>query len=133
MLKNMIERMRERFPLIRPLLIPLVFYMGLLAFSVSWMPDNPDSNWRWAVALLPMIPGVFIAIGVVRAILKLDELAKKIILEALAVSFSCTLVLILSLALLELAGLPHINPVYTALFMSVVWLVAKLIVARKYE
>ena len=45
------------------------------------MSDHPDSPWRYEVALTPMIPGIWMAAGVVRAIQKLDELERRILLE----------------------------------------------------
>jgi hypothetical protein len=129
----MIERAKERFPLIRPLLIPLVFYLGLLAWSLNWLQSHPDSAWRYLVVLAPMLPGIFIALGILRAIRKLDELAQKILLEGLAVSFAFTLVLTLSLGLLGMAGLHQPNTVYISLFMVVVWLAGKLFFSRKYQ
>jgi hypothetical protein len=129
----MIERAKERFPLIRPLLIPLVIYIGLLAWSLNWLQSHPDSAWRYAVALAPLLPGIFIALGIVQAIRKLDELAQKVLLEGLAISFAFTLVLTLSLGLLGMAGLPQPNAAYIAFFMIVMWLVGKLFFSRKYE
>jgi len=129
----MIERAKERFPLIRPLLIPLVFYLGLLAWSLNWLQAHPDSSWRYPVALAPMLPGVFIAFGIVRAIRKLDELAQKILVEGMVVSFVFTLVLTLSLGLLGMADFPQPNAAYISLFMVVVWLIGKLFITGKYR
>lgn len=129
----MFERARERWALVRPMLIPLVLYLVLLVFAVTWLQNNPASRWTYLVALLPMIPGLFIAGGVVRAIRKLDELAQKTLLEAIAISFGFTLILTLSLGLLGMAGFPQPDGMYIALFMIVMALVAKLVLSRKYE
>ena len=129
----MIERIKARAKLVRPLLLPLVFYIGLLLFSVSWLGDNPASPWRFPVALLPMIPGVLIALGVVRAIMKLDELERKILLEGMAISFTCTLILVLSMGLLGMAGFAQLNGVYIGAVMALLWLGGKLWATRKYE
>jgi hypothetical protein len=129
----MIERFKARAKLIRPLLLPLVFYIVLLFFSVNWLEAYPLSPWRFMVALLPMIPGVFIALGVVRAILRLDELERKILLEGMAISFTLTLILVLSMGLLGLAGIPQLNGVYIGALMALLWLVGKLWMTRKYE
>jgi len=129
----MIERAKERFPLIRPLLIPMVLYIGLLAWSLNWLQSHPDSAWRYLVALAPMLPGIFIALGILRAIRRLDELAQKILLEGMSVSFFFTLILTLSLGLLSIAGLPQPNIVYISLFMVVMWLAGKLFFSGKYQ
>ena len=129
----MFERAKERFPLIRPLLIPFVLYIGLLAWSLNWLQSHPDSTWRYPVALFPMLPGVFLVLGMIRAIRKLDELARKILLEGMAVSFLFTLVLTLSLGLLGMADFPQPNTAYISLFMVVMWLIGKLFITGKYQ
>jgi len=128
----MIERFKARAKLIRPLFFPLLLYIGLLSFSINWLGRHPASTWRYAVALTPILPGIWIAVGVVQAIRRLDELERRILLEALSVSFMGTLILVLSLGFLQFAGLPAVNGAYIALFMTVLWLVAKLVIHRKY-
>jgi hypothetical protein len=80
-----------------------------------------------------MIPGLFIAVGVLRAIRKLDELAQKTLLEAIAISFGFTLILTLSLGMLSVAGVPQPDGMYIALFMVIMAMAAKLYLSRKYE
>ncbi len=129
----MIERFRERAKLIRPLIIPFIVYAGFLLFSTTWLEANPESRWRIPVALLPMIPGIVIAFGMVRAILQLDEMQRKIMLEGTAISFAGTLILVLSLGLLSIAGIDPPNGVYLGLAMVVMWFVGKLWATRRYQ
>ena len=129
----MIERMKARAKLIRPLLFPLVLYISLLGFSLNWVESRPASPWRFVIALAPMVPGIWIAIGVVRAIQQLDEMERLILLEGIAVSFMGTLILVLSLGFLQMAGFPPVSGVYIGFFMMVIWLVAKLAIHRRYE
>jgi hypothetical protein len=130
----MIERAKARARLIRPLLVPLVLYIGFLIFSMNWLDRHPNqSAWRYGIALTPMIPGIWIAIGIVRAIQKLDEMERLVLLEGIAASFMGTLLLVLSLGFLQLAGFPAVNGVYIGFFMSVLWLFAKLAIHRRYE
>jgi hypothetical protein len=129
----MIERAKARAKLVRPLLVPLILYIGFLAVSMNWLDANPDSSWRYAVALTPMLPGIWIAIGTLRAIQKLDELERLVLLEGVAVSFMGTLILVLSLGFLQLAGFPPISGVYIGFFMVTLWLVAKLVIHRRLE
>ena len=128
----MIERFKERAPLIRPLLVPLMIYFGLLFFATRWLPENPNATWRYLVALSPVLPGVFVAVGIVRAILNLDELQRKIILEGLAISFMGTFILLLSLGLLGMVDVPQLNGVYVCLVMVVLWLLGKFWATRRY-
>lgn len=129
----MLERMKNRFHLIRPLLMPFILYIGLLIFSISFLERNPDSTWRYLVALLPILPAIWIAFGILSAIRKLDELDRKILYEGLAIAALLTFLLSAGLGLLEIAGLPPPNSIYISLFMVVAWLVGKLLATRRYE
>jgi hypothetical protein len=129
----MLERLKERLPLIRPLFVPAIFYMGLLAIAIHFINTSPTSPWRLPVLLAPMIPGFFLAIGVVKAIRKLDEMNRKIIQESIVVSFAITLFLTLTLGLLEIGDLVKVGSIYISLFMTLTLLVAKIIITRRYE
>ena len=129
----MIERIKERLPLIRPLFVPLILYIVLLAFAMNWLDANPRSAWRYPVALLPLVPGLFLVVGMVRAIGRLDELARKILLESIVFAFALTLILTLGLGLLGIAGLTPPNTIYIALFMSLAWLAGKFWITRRYQ
>jgi len=129
----MIERAKARAKLIRPLLIPLILYIGLLALSTSWLEANPDSPWRYPIALTPMIPGIWIGFGVFKAIQKLDEMERLVLMEGVVVSFVVTLMLVLGLGLLQTVGFPLINGIYIGFAMIMIWLIAKLVLHRGME
>lgn len=103
------ERINKRAKLIRPLVVPLVLYVGFLALAVSWVPKFQNEILRYLVALLPMLPGFAIALGIVRLSAKLDEMERRILLESAAFSFILSLLLMLSLGLLKLAGGPQLS------------------------
>ena len=111
------QRIKQRAQRIRPLLIPLILYIGLLTVAVFIAPNMEPSMWRYLVALLPMIPGLFLALGIVKVSSQLDEMENRILLEAVAFSFIVTLILLLSL----------ITPIRLSLdlkfdFMSLHWM-----------
>lgn len=120
------DRIRYRLGLIRPLLVPLILYIGTLAFAMQWLAANPNTGWRYVVALAPMLPGIWMALGMLRAMVRLDELERRILLEAAAGSFAITLLLMLSMGLLGFAGLAQLNGVYIAGLMAMLWLLGKL-------
>ena len=129
----MIERAKARAKLIRPLLIPLILYIGLLALSTSPLAGRCRAPWRYWVALTPMIPGIWIGLGVFRAIQKLDELERLVLMEGVVVSFIVTLILVLSLGFLQNVGFPLINCIYIGFAMIMIWLIAKLVLHRGME
>jgi len=119
-------RMQYRLDLLRPLLVPLVFFIGFEVIAVSWLSANPDSKWRFFVALLPMVAGTWLAFGVVRAFRSLDELERKNIEDGMLFSFAGTLILTISLGFLNIAGLPRLNASVIALIMVILALIGKL-------
>jgi len=130
----MIERMRERIPLVRPLLLPFVVYVGILFFSTDWLNAHTETPWKSAlIALLPMIPGIIIAQRTVHAVLQLDEMQRRILLEAAAISFVGTFFLVLSIGLLAQADVPQPNGAYIGLFMMVLAFLGKLWSSRRYQ
>jgi hypothetical protein len=127
----MIERAKARAKLIRPLLIPLVLYLIVSVLSAIWLEDNPDSTWRYILALTPLLPGVWIAIGVFKAIKKLDEMEQLVLMEGIVVSFIATFILVISLGFLQSVGFPLVNGIYIGFFMVLVWFIAKLLIHRR--
>ena len=120
------QRIKQRAQRIRPLLIPLILYIGLLALAVSWAPSMEHSVWRYVIALLPMIPGLFLTFGIIRVTSKIDEMERRILLEAVAFSFILTLILLLSFGLLGLVGVPQPRSIIIVSIMCMLLVVGKL-------
>ena len=121
------KRTKERLNLIRPLLVPLIFYIGLLTFSFSYLSPEQTLTNKILLTLLPMIPAFFLAFGLVRAVGKLDELERKIILEAAAFSLVISVLGMIALMLLTQAGVETPSPAYLGLGMMLLFLVGKLV------
>jgi uncharacterized membrane protein (DUF485 family) len=132
MFEKMKERFMERRKLLRPLLLPLILYIALLAVSIGWLDANPESTWRTVVALIPMLPAVFVTIGVIKAIQQLDEMQRSVLQKGAVFSFVGTLLLMLCFGLLDLAGVEPLNGSIVVLIMLLLWLVGKLWADRKY-
>jgi hypothetical protein len=60
-------------------------------------------GWRIIVALLPMIPFAFFLVFMISGLRSMDELQRRIQLEALAIAFPLAILLFMLLGLLELA------------------------------
>ena len=129
----MLETLKYRLGLVRPILLPLALYLALLAFATSWLESNSESPWRYLMVVLPMVPGVFIALGALRVFRGLDELEQKIRLESMALSFIITLILMISLGLLDMVGVPQLNGAWVSVVMAGLWLVAKLWLNWRYR
>jgi len=121
-----VKRIKQRAKLIRPLLVPLILYLSLLVVAVSYAPKLENSFWGYVVALLPLIPGLFLTFGIVRVTTQIDEMERRIILEAAAFSFIFTLLLLLSFALLGLVGVPQPSNTWIVFIMCMLLIVGKL-------
>lgn len=126
------DRFKRRSKLIRPMLVPLVLYIGALVISVNYL-DSISSNWKYAIALLPVVPAVWIALGVIKAINQLDELEQKIMLEGAAFSLLITTLGMMVFGFLKQVGVEQPGFPYIILFMMFMWLVGKLRGNRKYR
>ncbi|HBY07377.1 MAG TPA: hypothetical protein DEH22_06165 [Chloroflexi bacterium] len=120
------ERIKQRSKRMRPVFVPLILYIGLLVVAVSWAPQLEGSPWGYVVALLPMIPGFFIAYGIVRMTAQIDEMERRILLEAAAFGFIFTMILLLSFALLGLVGVPQPSNTWVVFIMSMLLVIGKL-------
>lgn len=120
------KRIKHRAKLIRPLILPLLLYIGLLALAVSWAPNMEETPMRYIVALLPMIPGLYLAVGIVHMAAKIDELERRVLLEAVTFSFIFTLIFLFSIGLLGLVGIPQPSPIIIAAIMCFLLVIGKL-------
>jgi len=120
------KRTRERLKLIRPLLVPLVLYMGFLALSYTQLSPEQTLTKKVFLTLLPMIPAVYMGFGLVKAVSKLDELEQKIILEACGFSLVITFLGLIALMLLNQAGVAYPDPGYIGLAMGILLVIGKI-------
>ena len=93
---------------------------------------NPDAGWRYAVALLPVVPGAFIVVAAVRFHRRIDELQQRITLEAIALAFAGTAVIAFTYGFVEEAvDLPRINWTWVWALMGALWLAGDWFVRRR--
>lgn len=120
------KRTRERLKLIRPLLVPLILYIGFLALSYTQLSPEQTLTKKVFLTILPMVPAVYMGFGLVRAVSKLDELEQKIILEACGFSLVITFLGLIALMLLNQAGVAYPDPGYIGLAMAILLVIGKI-------
>jgi hypothetical protein len=128
-----LERIKQRAKLTRPLLVPLILYIGLLVFFVSYNDSHPNDPSRYIFAFLPMLPALYIANGIVKLIQQYDELERKTLVDGIIASFMLTLILLIGYSFFEAAGFPSLNAAYIGTFMWVVLGVGKLWSMRRFQ
>ena len=83
-------------------IIWMVSYFGARA-ALEWMDDTQPPVARLAVALIPIVPFVAFIWKFIGSLRQADELERRIQLEALAIAFPLAMVLLMILALVQLA------------------------------
>ena len=111
----------------------LLLYVACVVISSASVRAMPDGAAKIALALLPVIPMIAIAVSIIRRLNSMDELGRKIQLEALAVAFVCTALTTFSYGFLETAGLPRLSAFMVWPIMGGVWCVATIIGTRRYQ
>jgi hypothetical protein len=77
----------------------LVYLVTRALLDSNKLPEG----WRIVVALAPMVPFTFFLVFMLAGVRSMDELHRRIQLEALSIAFPLTMLLFMLLGLLELA------------------------------
>ena len=108
--------------------VAVVVAVGLL------VDRNEDAVWRFAVALAPMLTFVIILLMLVSQLRRLgDELDRRIMLEALVISFFGTMIGTSAYGLLQRAGLPDLNGLWVGTLMTVLWFTGMAVAKKRYR
>jgi hypothetical protein len=113
-----------------------VIAMILSVIVVSWLLKSLElgSALRLALVLAPVTAWIFALIAYFRLIQRLDELQKRIHLEALAFAFSGLAVAIIACEYLRKAGfITALKPDYVLMMMMVLWPIGFVIAWRRYK
>ncbi len=111
----------------------MAIYAGAVIASSLLLAQVQDGALRIASALLPVLPMIAVATVVIRHIRHLDELARKIHLEGLAVAFVGTALVTFSYGFLETAGFPRLSMFMVWSLMGPLWAVGSFFAWRRYR
>ena len=111
----------------------MVVYAALLITTVFILRDKPDVWWRFPIVVLPVIPVIFSSMAVVRRMRSLDELQRRIQLEAISFAFLSTAILTFTYGLLEGVGFPHLDWTFVLPLMAALWGIGLFFATRRYR
>jgi ABC-type cobalamin transport system permease subunit len=111
----------------------LLYAIALVISIYLLKHHNPVGPQKYLIAILPVLPALWIPAVVLRFFRELDELQRRIQLEGLAFGFTATAVLTLSYGFLQNAGLPQVNWVWVWPIMGVCWSLGLAIARRRYR
>ncbi len=112
----------------------MVAYAVVLIAAVFLIKHSPSSAW-WHIplSLTPMVPIFFALRAFLRFFQRIDELQRRIQLEAFAFSFGVTCLVTFGYGLLEYAGFPAFSWIWIPPFMMVLWSIGVAIASRRYQ
>jgi hypothetical protein len=114
------------------IVVCMIAYMAVL-FPAIWLLNRGlEGPAKFAVALAPVVPVIFVFVALVRYFARTDEFERRVLLESLGIAGVITALLAATYGFLEGAGLPHLSAWWTWAAFMASWLVGRLIVSRFY-
>ena len=92
-----------------------------------------ESAWRVPLALLPMIPIVLVFVAFLRFLDRMDELQRRIEMEALSFGFGGTALLTFGYGFLQMVGFPQVSWFFVWPIMAALWIAGKARAVRRYS
>jgi hypothetical protein len=111
----------------------MLAYSVVLPISIVLIQANPHAPWRFPLALAPVVPAALAMWAYVRALGRMDELQRRIQLEALALACGGTGLLTFSYGFLEDVGFPHVSLIWVLPLLIALWGVGVAAASRKYN
>ena len=113
--------------------LAILAYLMMVVGVGTVLGANPAVAWRYYVAALPVVPAGLVLWLFVRALGRLDEVQKRLQLQAFGFAIGATALLTFGYGFLEDVGLPHLNWTLILPLMSMLWGVGAAIVALKHR
>ncbi len=107
-------------------------YVVSLPISLALI-DKFDQPLVTIVALIPLIPAGFALAAYLRFLNRMDELGRRIQLEALAFGFGAAGMLTLAYGFLENAGFPRLSYIWVFPVMIALWGIGGAIASYRYR
>jgi hypothetical protein len=118
---------------IRQIFISAFLFFVILLGSQWLLNQDISQSYQYLVAAAPSVPAIWLAYSIGSAIVQLDELQRRIQLEAIGIGFAGSVVISLMYALLVQVGIPQISWMFVPLLMLLLWAVGKLWTMWKYR
>jgi hypothetical protein len=115
------------------MIVSLSLYAAALVASLTWLKAGVEGPWKYAIAVLPVLPALGVPLAVIRLCRAMDELQLRIQLESLAFGFAAAAVATFTYGFLQNAGLPEVSWVWVWPVMAVCWIVGGLVARRRYR
>lgn len=111
----------------------MVLYTVVIVVSVALLKAQPHAAWRVPVALAPVVPAALAVAAFVRFLARMDDLQRRIQLEALGLAFGATGILTFAYGFLEGIGFPNVSWIYIFPAMVALWGLGLVVATWRYR
>lgn len=111
----------------------ILAFLMVLAGSVTVVQANSSLSLRYFVAAVPVLPAGLVIWLFVRALSRLDEVQKRLQVQALGFSLASTALLTFGYGFLEGIGWPTLNGTFILPLMALLWGVGMIVLALRYR
>ncbi len=115
------------------LALAIIGYAIVLIISLKLIPSVTRGWLQVLVAIAPVVPVIFVLVSIVRLLSRIDEMQRRIHLEAVALAAGITALLALTCGFLENAGLTRLSGFWTFASIGILWAIFALILRRSYR
>jgi hypothetical protein len=117
----------------RDFTVTMIAYAIFIIFSRLLLNNIGDSPWRFLIALLPVIPVIFLILAFMRYLAGFDELQQRIQLQAIGFAAGTTSLLTFAYGFLELVGFPQFSTFFIFPMMVMLWGLGLAYFSRRYQ
>jgi len=119
--------------IIRRMVISVVLFLGAIFLSQWLLNQDLEPTYQYLSAVLPAIAGLFLAFSIGSAIAQLDELQRRIQLEAIGIGFGASVLVTMTYAMLVQVGFPQVSWSLVPLLLVLMWGLGKIWTIWKYR
>lgn len=113
--------------------ISMAAYVVVLFVSVWLLERNPDASWRYLLAVAPVVPVLFALRAFLRQLNRIDELQRRIQLNAVAFAAGATGIVTFTYGFLEGIGFPAMSVLYVFPLMIALWGIGVFVARLQYN
>jgi hypothetical protein len=112
--------------------LAMLAYVISLPISLAFI-GGVDQPLKTIVALIPLVPAGFALVAYLRFLNRMDELGRRIQLEALAFGFGAAGMLTFAYGFLENAGFPQLSYIWVFPLMIALWGIGGAVASYRYR
>ncbi len=111
----------------------ILAFLMILVGSVTAVEANAEGSWKYGVAAAPLLPAGIVIWLFVRSLSRLDEVQKRVQIQALGFAVAATGLLTFAYGFFEGAGWPTLNGTFILPLMALLWGVGMIVISLRYR